>query len=323
MNVFRNGDRPRQRCEVLPSENNNGYLDRIGRFRVTRLYSLADDLSPILKLAPFDRMLQSDEERNGFYRQSMELLQAAELPFLVGGSYALCVYTGIARHTKDFDLLVRPNDFPVALEVFRRSGLRVEEVHPHWLGKIFRDGEAIDIIFRAGNGLCSVDDLWFEQARPAEIFGLQIRLGPPEEMIWMKSFIMERERFDGADVAHLLFHCAVDMDWNRLVTRFGPDWRVLLSHLILFGFIFPSEKDRIPRTILEELLRRVVESETEPDRVCRGTLLSRVQYLPDVREGRLRDARLDPRVGLSWSEVEAWSEAADDHVKPQSVTADN
>ena len=26
-------------------------------------------------------------------------------------------------------------------------------------------------------------------------------------MIWSKAFIMERERFDGADVAHLLLHC--------------------------------------------------------------------------------------------------------------------
>jgi len=253
----------------------------------------------------------------------MELLQAAELPFLVGGAYAFCVYTGIARHTKDFDLLVRPKDFRSALEVFRHSGCHVEEVHSHWLGKILQDGEAIDIIFRAGNGLCSMDDLWFEKARPAEIFGLQIRLGPPEEMIWMKSFIMERERFDGADVAHLIFHCAADMDWDRLLSRFGPVWRVLLSHLILFGFIFPSEKDRIPRTILEELLCRVAESEIDGDRVCRGTLLSRVQYLPDVGEGGLRDARLDARVGLSWSEIEAWSEAAEDHVKPLPVSADN
>ena len=31
---------------------------------------------------------------------------------------------------------------------------------------------------------------------------------PAEEMIWSKAFIMERERYDGADVAHILRACA-------------------------------------------------------------------------------------------------------------------
>ena len=104
-------------------------------------------------------------------------------------------------------------------------------------------------------------------------------------MIWMKSYIMERERFDGADVIHLLFSCAAQIDWTHLLMRFGPDWRVLLSHLILFGYIYPSEKDRLPPSIMEELLSRLRSEEPEAESICRGTLLSRAQYLTDVREG--------------------------------------
>ena len=61
-------------------------------------------------------------------------------------------------------------------------------------------------------------------------------------MIWTKAFVMERERYDGGDVAHLLLKCSEQLDWHRLVSRFDSHWRVLLSHLILFGYIYPSEK---------------------------------------------------------------------------------
>jgi len=77
----------------------------------------------------------------------------------------------------------------------------------------------------------------------------------------MKAYIMERERYDGADVAHLFWHCAAAMDWEHLLRIFGPDWRVLLSHLILFGFIYPAERDRIPKKILSQLLLRLEQDE--------------------------------------------------------------
>ncbi len=59
-------------------------------------------------------------------------------------------------------------------------------------------------------------------------------------MIWSKAFIMERERYDGADIAHLILACGRDLDWRRLLGRFGRRWRVLLSHLVLFGFVYPG-----------------------------------------------------------------------------------
>ena len=43
-------------------------------------------------------------QAGAFYRRALMALQAARVPFLVGGGYALAHYTGIIRHTKDFDL---------------------------------------------------------------------------------------------------------------------------------------------------------------------------------------------------------------------------
>jgi hypothetical protein len=130
-------------------------------------------------------------------------------------------------------------------------------------------------------------------------------------MLWSKAFIMERDRFDGADVNHLLLARGPSMDWRRLLARFGDNGRVLLAHLLLFGFVFPSERAKVPAWVIETLLGQV-RSEPPPEQseqVCRGTLLSWQQYLPDVRERGLEDARLQPRGSLSPEQVERWTAA--------------
>ena len=127
----------------------------------------------------------------------------------------------------------------------------------------------------------------------------------------MKAYIMERERFDGADIAHILRRCAVEIDWPHLVRRFGPDWRVLLSHLVLFGYIYPSERARIPVAVIEDLIARL-RSEAKaaaPGRLCRGPLLSRKQYLVDIQEWGFRDARLEERVHMNAKDIAHWTKA--------------
>jgi Nucleotidyl transferase of unknown function (DUF2204) len=246
-----------------------------------------------------------------FHRRSVAALYAAEVPFLIGGAYMVEVCGGVSRSTKDFDLYVRPKHVDAALEALARAGYKTEIAFPHWLAKATYDGEMLDLIFRAGNGLCEVDDSWFNRAQSDELLGVPVKLCAPEEMIWMKAYIMERERFDGADIAHILRCCARDIDWSHLVRRFGPDWRVLLSHLILFGFIYPGERALIPAPIMEDLITRL-RSETRtagPERLCRGTLLSRQQYLVDVQEWGFRDARLEDRVQMSEKDIAHWTAA--------------
>jgi hypothetical protein len=140
-----------------------------------------------------------------------------------------------------------------------------------------------------------------------------VRLIPVEEMIWSKGFIMERERYDGADIAHLLHARAECLDWGRLLLRFGRHWRVLFSHLVLFGFIYPSERGRIPAWVTQELMRRLSrETASVPvvdaSPVCRGTILSRSQYLPDIERRGYRDARLTHESAMNESDIEIWTE---------------
>jgi hypothetical protein len=248
-----------------------------------------------------------------FYRHLLQTLQANRLPFLIGGAFGFAHFTGIRRPTKDLDIFILAADWPRLAQLARDAGHRVELPHPHWLGKILDDVGFVDVIFNSGNGLSPVDDAWFRYALDAQAFGLEVKVAPVEESVWTKAFIMERERNDSADVAHLLRACALRLDWERLLQRFGPHWRVLLAHLVLFGFVYPSERALVPRWLMDELTRRLrAETHEPPPRthVCAGTLLSREQYLPDVARHGYQDPRLPPLGTLTPDDIANWTAGA-------------
>jgi hypothetical protein len=247
-----------------------------------------------------------------FYRDVIETLNSAPLPYLVGGAYALNHYTKISRHTEDFDIFVARADYDRISEALSSAGYETELTFPHWLGKVRSGGDTIDLVFSSGNGIAEVDEVWFEHADSAELFGLPTKVCPAEETIWSKAFIMERERFDGADVAHLLLAQGHQLDWPRLLHRFDPHWRLLLSHLTLFGFIYPTHREVIPRWVMDELMERLkneVHSPSPEGEVCGGTLLSREQYLNDVNLWGYEDARVTPHGNMTEQEAVHWTEA--------------
>src|SRR5215472_7033778 len=91
------------------------------------------------------------------HRRSVVALEDADIPFLIGGAYVVEVYAGVSRQTKDFDLCLRPKHVDLALDALKRAGYNTEKTFPHWLAKAERGRDCIDLIFRAGNGLCEVD----------------------------------------------------------------------------------------------------------------------------------------------------------------------
>jgi hypothetical protein len=234
-----------------------------------------------------------DRDTRSFFIRTLEILDDAEIPYLLGGAYVLNHYTGISRHTKDLDLFVRPQHCEAVLEAMRKAGFETEKTFEHWLAKAMCDDDFVDVIFSSRNRIATVDDLWFENAERGFAFDRPILMSPPEETIWSKAFIMERERFDGADIAHILRATADRLDWNRLLMRFEKHWHVLLAHLTLFHYIYPSERHRIPPEIMDRLIVRLAresDAAPAPERLCRGTILSGTQYSVDVDEWGYVDA---------------------------------
>jgi hypothetical protein len=265
-----------------------------------------------------------DPKACAFYQRGLRALAQANVPYLVGGGYAFSRYTGIQRPKKDLDLYVRERDLQRALDALEPVSTRTELTFPHWLGKAFDGENFIDMIHNSGNGLAPVDDEWFEFAREGTMLDLPVLLTPREEMIWSKAFVMERERCDAADVLHLL-RGSEPLDWQRLMRRFGAHHRVLYAHLVLFGYVYPSERTRIPPEILDQLAATVADEQqhSEQGRVCQGTLLSREQYLVDVTQWGFEDARLSEDVHMTEEQIAQWTRAiaqetkSDDDIEPE------
>jgi hypothetical protein len=114
------------------------------------------------------------------------------------------------------------------------------------------------------------------------------------------------------------------MDWNRLLARFGEHWPVLLSHLILFGYIYPEERAKIPPRLLRSLLHRyevgalqtpTAGQDGADGPVCHGPVLSRTQYVVDVEQWGYQDARVEPLGKMTADEATAWTEAGLEQAK--------
>jgi hypothetical protein len=254
-----------------------------------------------------------------FYRHALEILDDSGIEYLLGGAFATGTYTGVERDTKDLDCMLRRRDVDATLKAFRDRGFKAEYAFPHWLAKVYHGEHFIDLIYCAGNGLCPVDDQWFANSRKARVLGREVTICPPEEIIWQKAYIMERERFDGADINHLFRSVGKKLDWKRLLSRFGEDWRVLYAHMVIFGFVYPGERDKIPEDVMAEMAQRLAVEGAKPirdDKVCKGSLLSRAQYLPDIEHWGYQDARLQGLRKITETELEAWTAGIDPHQRP-------
>ncbi len=245
---------------------------------------------------------------------ALAALNARGPRFMLGGAFALTHYTEVIRSTKDIDLFVTAEDVPATLRCLEIIGFRTQLTFPHWLAKAQLGPLKFDVIFASGNGVARVDAEWFQYATDTSLYGVPVRVVPVEELIWSKAYVMERERYDGADVAHLLRARGRSLDWARLERRFGPHRAVLLSYILLFEFIYSDARRYLPEGVFERLVdavRAQRATQHEPDeRVCRGALLSRQQFLSDILDTGYADGRI-VEGAMTPDQVELWTAAID------------
>lgn len=232
---------------------------------------------------------EQGHEVNGFYRKAVKLLNKGGCEFLLGGGFAFYHYTGIHRDTKDLDLFCKSSEYPKLVGLLEENGYRTEIPDSRWIAKAFDDeNNYIDLIFDTPNGVCPVDDTWFQRAERCTFGGVNIRALSAEELIWCKIYVQNRERFDGSDVNHLMLTRGERLDWKHLFNRLDRHWHLLLAQLLNFQFVYPSEYQKIiPKWLFDELMRRAEEQYHLPppaERVCRGPLLDQTQYGVDIKE---------------------------------------
>jgi len=230
------------------------------------------------------------EEARSFYKEAILLLKESGVPFMLGGAFALKVHTGVHRDTKDLDVFCRPKDFHKILKFFAAKGFETQLTDIRWLAKIFKGGYFVDIIFSTVNNICAVEDSWFEHAVKDEYSGEEVLFLSAEDLIWCKLYVQNRERFDGADVNHIILKAGKELDWKRLLNRLDrhEHWHLLLAQLVIFQFVYPSEfQDIIPEWLYKKLLKRAGSQYKLPPtvvKVCRGPIIDQTQYSIDIKE---------------------------------------
>lgn len=236
-------------------------------------------------------MIVTEEQKkqaHAFYREALDGLKECGVPYMLGGAFALNHHTGIYRDTKDLDVFCRSGDYPKIIKHFSAQGYRTELTDVRWLAKIFKDEYFVDVIFDTVNNICTVDDSWFEYASPGEFAGTPVLFLSAEDLIWCKIYVQNRERFDGADVNHVILRAGRSLDWKRVLARFEQHWHLLLAQILIFQFVYPSDfAEIIPRWLFDELMRRAREQYDLPPsvaRICRGPIIDQTQYCIDIKE---------------------------------------
>lgn len=236
-------------------------------------------------------MIVTEEQRreaHAFYKEALQLLHQSGSQFMLGGAFAMFEHTGIYRDTKDLDVFCKPSEYPKILKFFADQGFETQLTDVRWLAKIFKGEYFIDIIFDTVNNICTVDDSWYEHATRAEFVGEKVLMLAPEELIFCKMYVQNRERFDGADVNHIILKSGKGMDWKRVLFRMDPHWHILLAQILMFQFVYPADfHEIIPKWLFDELMERARSQYDLPsavEKVCRGPIIDQTQYSVDIKE---------------------------------------
>jgi hypothetical protein len=267
------------------------------------------------------------EEEREVYRKALQTLNDAAIPYVVAGAYAIYEHTGIYRQTKDLDLFVEPSVVIPAARALHDAGfvMRLEDLH--WLAKAFVGDKFVDLIYGMGNSVAFIDEQWFTHSRPGVLAAQPVRIAPAEELIWHRLFINERHRHDMSDIVHLLLCGGDALDWERLVSRVGEHWPLLLAQLQMFSYVYPGYRSNVPAWVMEQLVERaradIARDEEDAD-LTRGTLISRFSFAIDVREWGFEDPRGDMvrharnhPVIREIAESTVWDERSDEREAPR------
>jgi hypothetical protein len=230
--------------------------------------------------------LKIPEEQQLLFREILVLFEQHHLPFAVAGAFALREHTGICRDTKDLDLFLTSHHVDAALNLLQGEGFQCETCDPVWLFKAHRNGFFVDLITGMSNAAIIVEDSWIQRSRPALIHGVHTRVLAAEELLASKLFVTRRERFDGADIAHIIYGTRGRLDWQRVFDLAGENWEILFWALVLFRYCYPAQTQLVPARVWNDLIDRFVKavSHSDPSAKFRGSLIDDKMFAIDVNE---------------------------------------
>jgi hypothetical protein len=196
------------------------------------------------------------QEEWSIYEAAMQSAREANIPFMVGGAFALGVYTGRWRPTKDVDLLILPKDRHAMIDALTRTGFKdyYDQLgyDRGWIYRSTRDNYIVDVIWRMANRRADVDEAWFDNAPSVCVRDEIFKIVPPEELLWHKLYVLQRDRCDWPDVFNLLYSVSGKIDWKYLLNRMEDDLPLLKGVLNVFGWLCPGKIRELPKWVREQ-----------------------------------------------------------------------
>jgi hypothetical protein len=192
---------------------------------------------------------QIPEKEWAVYQVVLDEAEARQIPFAIGGAFAVATYTGYWRNTKDLDIYVLPEHKERMIAMLGDLGLvdyfPTNGYDRWWIYRATRDDVIVDVIWAMANHRAQIDGLWMSGPE-VTLHGRRVKSLPAEALIWDKLYIMQRERCDWPDVWNLLYYAGPDVNWEYLLSRIGEDIPLLAGALSVFRWLSPGRAKELP-----------------------------------------------------------------------------
>jgi len=199
---------------------------------------------------PFRWSKALSEDQWTIYSKAIDAVRSRGVPFMLGGGFALASFTGRWRDTKDIDFYIHPQDRDKVVEALARAGFK--DYFPQlpydrkWIYRSIQSEVIVDIIWSMANQRAQVDELWFQRAGTLNLRGQHLLLIPPEELLWCKLYILQRDHCDWGDVFNLIYAVGSKLDWSHLIWRLEDDLPLLRAVLQVYGWLCPTHVLELP-----------------------------------------------------------------------------
>ena len=141
------------------------------------------------------------------------VLKQAEIPFALGGSFAVYAHGGHSSD-HDVDFLIREQDKERALAELSAVGFEVEQPPEDWLVKVYDEGRMVDLIYRPVESPVTDAVLADSVIRPVEAIAMPVLSATQLMMHKLLSYTQHYCDFaTGLPVARSLRE---QIDWDRV-----------------------------------------------------------------------------------------------------------